>query len=479
MPQSIRKGKKMKRMNRLIVGAVASIGMLASVTLPAYAVPAPIQIYPGNMQGWGFFQETAGTSTGSMVTGPATAPIGAGSANLVLGSGSMVLGKAGYAGMRLDSITSLEYSTYRTSGPPAAAITLQFNIDTDVTDAIIDWQGRLVYEPYHSNTVATGSWQTWNTRTTSGTGSWWGTGNSIKGPGGCPQSNPCTWDEVLTKFPNIGVHPDPVFGAVLLKAGSGGGPFDANVDKLVINNDVYDFGSITIDLGVADEFSLLAGTAIVTGATNVLPGKIGAGAAITTGADNTISGNLYAGAAITTGAGNNITGSIYAGAALTVGASNITGAQNFNVSPPIPVYPGAMAALDVAMVDAFSRPATLKATELGGTTLETGIYSTPTYFTLTGTLTLDAKNEPDAVFIIRSTGYISTAAGSKVVLLNGAQASNVFWVTGSYFSAGAGALLAGNVLAAGDVTLGAGAGFKGHIFSQSGSITLGADVTLE
>ena len=468
-------------MNRLIVGAVASIGMLASVTLPAYADPA-IQVYPGNMQGWGFAQETAGKYTGSMVTGPSTPPAGVGSANLAVDAkAGIILWKAGYAGMRLDSITSLKYSTYRTSGPPPAAITLQFNIDKDVTDTDLNWQGRLVFEPYHSNTVSTGFWQTWNTRVTSGTGSWWFSRNITNNLGeGCPQGNPCTWDEVLTKFPNIGVH--PVQGAVFLKAGSGGGPFDANVDKLVINNDVYDFGPPfpTIDLGVADEFSLLAGTAIVTGATNVLPSHIGAGAALTTGADNTIKGNLYAGAAITTGAGNNITGTIDAGAALTVGASNaITGVQTFNVATPISAYSAAMAALGDAMADAISRPATLKATELGGTTLETGIYSTPTYFTLTGTLTLDAKNDPNAVFILRSPGYVTTAAGSVVVLSNGAKASNVFWVTGSYFSAGAGALLFGNVLAAGDVTLGAGAGFKGHIFSQSGSITLGADVTLE
>lgn len=453
--------------------------MLASVTLPAYAVLVPTLVYPGNMQGWDFFQETAGTSMGSMVTGPATPPAGVGSANLVLGTGSMVLGKAGYAGLRLDRITSLEYSTYRRSGPAAAAITLQLNIDNDVTDTNFSYQGRLVFEPYHSNTVSTGSWQTWNTRTTSGTGNWWGTGNSINGLGGCPQSNPCTWDEVLRKYPNIAVH--PVLGAVVLKAGSGGGPFDANVDKLVINNDVYDFGPIpTIDLGVADEFSLLAATAIVTGASNVLPNNVGAGAAITSGADNVISGNLYAGAAITTGAGNNISGSLDAGAALTVGASNaISGAQAFDVATPITAYSAAMAALDVAMADAISRPATLKATELGGTTLAAGIYSTPTHFTLTGTLTLDAKNDSNSVFIMRSPGYVSTAAGSVVVLANGAKASNVFWVSGSYFSAGAGAVLAGNVLSSGYVTLGAGAGLKGHIYSQSSYITLGSDVTLD
>ena len=457
--------------------------MLASVTLPAYAAP-PTRVYPGNMQGWVLFQESPYllTSTGSMVSGPRTPPIGVGSANLNVGAtGGMVLGKAGYAGMRLDSITSLEYSTYRTTGSAAAAISLQFNIDNNIDAADVTWQGRLVYEPHHTQTVTTGIWQTWNTLDSSNWGSWWGSPNLISTLDDvCPQSNPCTWSEVLSAFPNIGVH--TVFGAVLLKAGSGGGSMDVNVDKLVINNDVYDFGPPipTIDLGVADQFSLLAGTAIVTGASNVLPLNIGAGAAITTGAGNVISGSLYGAAAITTGAGNTITGSVDAGAALTVGASNaISGLQRFDVATPIPVYPNAMAALDDAMTDAISRPATLKATELGGTTLETGIYSTPTYFTLTGTLTLDAKGDPNAVFIMRSSGYVSTAAGSEVKLVNGANASNVFWVTGSYFTAGAGALLAGNVLAAGDVTLGAGARFTGHIFSQSGSITLGADVTLK
>lgn len=453
--------------------------MLASVTLPAYAVPADIQVYPGNMQGWSFFQETTGTSTGSMVNGPTSPPIGVGSANLVLGSGSIVLGKAGYAGMRLASITSLEYSTYRTSGPAAAAITLQFNIDKDLTVSNSGWQGRLVFEPYHSQTVTTREWQTWDTRVTSGTGSWWFSQNLKNAQGqGCPQFDPCTWSEVLSKFPNIGVN--PVDGKVLLKAGSGGGPADLNVNKLVINSDVYDFGPIpTINLGVADQFSLLAGTAIVTGASNVLPLNIGAGAAITTGAGNTITGNLYGSAAITTGAANVIRGSVDAGAALTVGASNkIEGSQHFDVATPIAAYSAAKAALDLAMADAISRPATLKATELGGTTLETGIYSTPTYFTLTGTLTLDANGNANAVFIMRSSGYVSTAADSQVTLINGAQTSNVFWVTGSYFTAGAGAMLAGNVLAAGDVTLGAGARFTGHIFSQSGYITLGAGVTL-
>jgi len=103
----------------------------------------------------------------------------------------------------------------------------------------------------------------------------------------------------------------------------------------------------------------------------------------------------------------------------------------------------------------------------------------PTYFTLTGVLTLDAQDDPDAVFIVRSPGYISTAAGSSVVLVNGAKPSNIFWVTGSYFSAGADAVLAGTIMANGYVTMGAGAELEGRVFSQSGYILLGSDVTLK
>lgn len=463
-----------------MIGAVASTGILLGAALPASA--ATISAYPGNLQGWDFIQESPflPTSTGSMVLGPGTPPLGLGSANLTVGAtGGMVLGKPGYNGVRLDTIGALKYTTYRTSGPAAASISLQLNIDTDVTDADEGWQGRLVYEPYHAQTVTTGQWQTWDTLASTGTGNWWGTGSSLKATGKCPQTNPCTWNEVLAKFPKIGVHSG--FGAVLLKAGGGGGPMEVNVDNLVINDDIYDFGSISsIDLGASTDFSLLAGAAVTTGASNTLPGNIGAGAAITTGADNGVTGNLYAGAAITTGAGNTIDGSLNAGAALTLGASNtILGPQALGVATPITNYSDAMAALDAAMADALSRTATLKAPELGGTTLETGVYSTPTYFTLTGQLTLDAKNDPDAVFIIKSPGYISTAAGSSVVLTNGAKASNVFWVSGSYFSAGAGAVLAGSIMASGYVTLGAGAGLTGHVLSQSGYITLGPDVTLE
>lgn len=171
-----------------------------------------------------------------MVSGPGTPPMGSGSARLVAPASTdgVVLAKAGYNGMRLDAITNLAYSTYRTAGGAALAIALQFNIDNDVTDADNAWKGRLVFEPYFTETVNTGQWQTWNPMIQ---GKWWGTGAAIAAS--CPQSSPCTWAQVLAAFPNAGIH--QTFGAVLLKAGSGWAGFDGNVDALTINGDVYDF----------------------------------------------------------------------------------------------------------------------------------------------------------------------------------------------------------------------------------------------
>ncbi|MFA6050699.1 MAG: hypothetical protein WC761_05920, partial [Candidatus Paceibacterota bacterium] len=124
-----------------------------------------IVVTPSNMQSWAFFTE-AGTATGTLVFGPSTAPLGDGSANFLFSTGSdseffALLG--GYASTTLSSIETLAYSTYRTSGGDALATALQLDIDTDLTDENNAWQGRLVYEPYHTQTVTTGVWQEWNT----------------------------------------------------------------------------------------------------------------------------------------------------------------------------------------------------------------------------------------------------------------------------------------------------------------------------
>jgi len=195
-----------------------------------------IVVNPDDMKGWAFAQETA-TGSGSMVTGPVTTPLGVGSANLVVDStGGEILGVA-YPETRLDAVTDLEYSTYRTSGGPALAIALQFNIDADLTDANTAWQGRLVYEPYHTQTVTSGGWETWdpmNDSAGTGTGNWWFSNGALAaGPGLCAQATPCTFTEVKSAYPNAGIH--ATLGGIIFKAGGGwAGGFDGNVDEFVI-----------------------------------------------------------------------------------------------------------------------------------------------------------------------------------------------------------------------------------------------------
>ena len=197
-----------------------------------------IVVSPENMRGWGFAQETP-NGRGRMEFGPGDPPAGRGSAELWVDStGGEILAKAAYQGTPLHNFTRLEYWTYRTAPMVAIVqIALQFNIDRDLMDTDESYQGRLVYEPYYSHPIEaarSGVWLRWNTQDEAQPGSWWFTRAPQNLPvTGCSQADPCTWSEVLAKFPHIGVH--RTLGAVILKAGGGWAPgFVGNTDALTI-----------------------------------------------------------------------------------------------------------------------------------------------------------------------------------------------------------------------------------------------------
>jgi hypothetical protein len=90
----------------------------------------------------------------------------------------------------------------------------------------------------------------------------------------------------------------------------------------------------------------------------------------------------------------------------------------------------------------------LPSSNLGGITLTYGVYTFPTSaVTLTGTLTLDAGGNTKRQFIFLITTTFTAGAAAKVVLINGAQACNVYFIVGTSASIGAGAMMQGNILA--------------------------------
>lgn len=201
-----------------------------------------------SMQGWFFSDDGHGSGDGELVIGPETPPMGLGSVHLELGelTSGMTIQLIDFRATPLADIDALEYSTYvNPDSEVTVAIALQFNIDNDLTDGDNSWKGRLVFEPpYYGDTakVIKGEWQTWHPIEEEGKW-WWGTRNPIKAE--CSISNPCNWDELLTKFPNIGIR-DADYTGVLFKAGSNWAPpWDGNVDAFTIgingNSITYDF----------------------------------------------------------------------------------------------------------------------------------------------------------------------------------------------------------------------------------------------
>ncbi|MEI7502440.1 MAG: ice-binding family protein, partial [Paludibacter sp.] len=102
-----------------------------------------------------------------------------------------------------------------------------------------------------------------------------------------------------------------------------------------------------------------------------------------------------------------------------------------------------------------------------------GIYSFNSAVTLVTTVALDAQNNPNAVFIFNVVGAFSSAAATKINLVNAAKANNVFFNVDGAISFGAGASMKGNFISlAGAIDMGAGALLEGRALTLAGAISL-------
>ena len=130
-----------------------------------------------------------------------------------------------------------------------------------------------------------------------------------------------------------------------------------------------------------------------------------------------------------------------------------------------------------AYQDAAGRPAAPAdrgLTDLVGKTLQPGVYQGN--LRLTGTVTLDNRTDPDAVFIFQATSTLITASGSVVKFTTPHASCNVFWQVGSSATLGTGTRFVGTVLAHTSVTAQTGATVIGRLLASTGAVTLDTNV---
>ncbi|MEJ7830516.1 MAG: Ig-like domain-containing protein, partial [Segetibacter sp.] len=234
----------------------------------------------------------------------------------------------------------------------------------------------------------------------------------------------------------------------------------------IITDYIWSFTTLELipppSLGTASIFGAFGGSAGITNQglfTVINNGSIG-----TTGASTLITG-FHDGA----------TGDVYTETPLNIG--NVK--NRIYTAPPAPGTAVSFAVATLALLDAniaynsispASKPGGIDpgAGELGGLTLAPGIYKSAsgTFKITNGDLTLDAKGDPNAVWIFQTGSSLTVGTPTNtrnVNLIGGAQAKNVFWHVGSAatINGAGGGTMVGNIIASAGVT-----------FSTAGNVVL-------
>jgi hypothetical protein len=115
--------------------------------------------------------------------------------------------------------------------------------------------------------------------------------------------------------------------------------------------------------------------------------------------------------------------------------------------------------------------------DVAGETIYPGVYSTGAATSIIGTLTLDAQGDPNAMFVFKIGGALSSVAGSEIILANGASSDNVFWIAVGAVGLGANATVVGTFIGyPGAVSLGAGGTLDGRFYATIGAIAISGTV---
>jgi Ice-binding-like len=193
----------------------------------------------------------------------------------------------------------------------------------------------------------------------------------------------------------------------------------------------------SVAFGTADSFAVLAGQSVTNTGPSVISGDLG----------------VSPGAAVTGFPPGSVTaGSVHRADAVALQAQrDLTTAYN----------------------DAAGRSSTATISgDLAGRTLTPGVYTSASSLGLSGALTLDARGDPNAVFVFQASSTLTVASASRVLLIGAAQACNVVWQVGSSASIGSSSTFAGNVLALTSISLTTGATLNGRALARNGQVSL-------
>jgi hypothetical protein len=182
-----------------------------------------------------------------------------------------------------------------------------------------------------------------------------------------------------------------------------------------------------------------------------------AGSAVTCVTGGTISAD------VNVSPGNTITGF---GPCVISGVQNLANATAANAQVSLTAAYNQLAALPCPPANAISA-------DLGGTTKAAGVYCTATSIGVTGPLTLDGGGDPNATFVFQAGTSLITAG--NIVLINGAQAKNVYWLVGSSATLGTASAWKGNIIALTSITLVDNATLIGRALARNGAVTLGTN----
>lgn len=243
-------------MKKLVLALMTSALMFGAVAT-AHAAETTVVVLPTDLAGGDWYTaDTRAPGTGTFEEGPGDTPLGTGSFELRTSDSTakVQLFTDRYDGTRLADVDGIGYSTYRDpSSTGFIAGVTALNLRVDLTgDGSPD--AYMVFEPYQdqgNGAVLTGVWQDWDAYR-DGEAKWW----LNTGAGDCGQATPCTWDQIVAKFPNAtieegttcgpGAAPKtPCPGSLGLNQGSGNSGIVTNVDALYVsvggNRTTFDF----------------------------------------------------------------------------------------------------------------------------------------------------------------------------------------------------------------------------------------------